>query len=110
MASMDWKEMAGSHMGSDTKAPKVVKSIHIRKNHAGTGHIIEHHHTSPDHPVEEHTTQGDDALAGHVMDHMGTPNPGEAEADAGNAGQPMPAQEADLGNAGAPPVPGTGGQ
>lgn len=104
---MDWKEAAASHMGGDTKSPKVVKEIRIRKNHKGTGHIIEHHHSSPmEHPVEEHTTSGDDALAGHVMDAMGTPNPGEAEADAGNPGAPMPAQEATAGNASAPPIPG----
>lgn len=111
MAGMDWKDAAASHLGGDTKSPKVIKHISVRKNHAGTGHIIEHHHTNPmDHQMEEHTTQGDDQMVGHMMDHIGTPNPGEAEADAGNPG-PMLPQEASAGNASAPPVPGMmGGQ
>ena len=108
MAAMDWKEAAASHMdGGSHKGPKVIKHILVRKNHPGTGHIMEHHHTDPSaHPMEEHTTQGDDQMVGHMMDNIGSPNPGEADADAGNPGQPMPSQEATAGNASAPPVPG----
>lgn len=88
---------AASAMGAEADKPaKKVNEIRIRHS-ANGGHIIEHHHTHHSHPVEEHTTKGDDALAGHVMDTMGTPNPGEAAADAG-------APEGPAGAAGASPA------
>ena len=87
--------------GSDSKPPKVISHIVHRKS-ANGDHIFEHHHTHPDHhPKEEHTKRGDDEMVEHMMQHAGTPNPGEAEADAGtpDAGAPQDA------SAGAGPSP-----
>lgn len=72
----------------ERKPKKEIKEMRIRKGKSG-GHIIEHHHTAPEHhPMEEHTSGNDDQLANHVLQNMGTPNPGEAEADAGQSGIP----------------------
>jgi hypothetical protein len=72
----------------ETKPKKEIKHMHI-KHAANGGHIIKHEHTHPEHhPDEEHTTKTDDELASHVLQNMGTPNPGEAEADAGQSGIP----------------------
>ena len=74
--------------GKAAKPKKEIKSMHIKKA-ANGGHIIRHEHTHPEHhPDEEHTTKTDDQLASHVLQNMGTPNPGEAEADAGQSGIP----------------------
>lgn len=85
----DTYSLAKSGMaGSDHMPEKKIKHIVTRKS-ANGGHVHEHHHTHPDvHPMEEHTTQGDDGMVGHMMDNMGTPNPGEAQADAGQSGIP----------------------
>jgi hypothetical protein len=81
-------------LGGDTKPPKHITHVSVRKAHGG--HIIEHHHNHP-HPMEEHTTHGTDGLVNHMMTHMTEPNPGEAEANAGQSGIP--------GAAGAGPSP-----
>ena len=74
--------------GKAAKPKKEIKSMHIKKA-ANGGHIIRHEHTHPEHhPDEEHTTKTDDQLASHVLQNMGTPNPGEADADAGQSGVP----------------------
>jgi hypothetical protein len=74
--------------GKAAKPKKEIKSMHIKKA-ANGGHIIRHEHTHPEHhPDEEHTTKTDDQLASHVLQNMGTPNPGEADADAGQSGAP----------------------
>jgi hypothetical protein len=90
------------------KSKKEVKEVRVRKakNH---GHIIEHHHTNPvDHPMEEHTTNGNDELASHMMEHMGTPNAGEGQ----DASAAPPAAGAPAAGAppagGAAPMPGMG--
>jgi hypothetical protein len=79
----------GSLAGHKEEKPKKeIHEMHIKKSHNG-GHIIRHEHTRPEHhPDETHTTKTDDELANHVMQNMGTPNPGEAEADAGQGGAP----------------------
>jgi hypothetical protein len=77
---------AADHM-SDHKADKPKKEIHeIRTRKAKTGgYIHEHHHTHPEyHKMEEHTSPDQDAMVSHMMEHMGQPNPGEADADAGS--------------------------
>lgn len=82
----DTYSMAKDHMaGKEGHEPKRIHEIRIRK--AGKGHIMEHHHASS-HPMEEHATTGDDAMMSHIMEHMSSPNPGEAEADAGQSGAP----------------------
>lgn len=98
--------------GDDSKPPKVISHIVHRKS-ANGDHIFEHHHTHPEHhPKEEHTKRGDDEMVEHMMQHAGTPNPGEAEADAGtpDAGAP---QDASAGAGPSPmgsgtPAPGAG--
>lgn len=103
---------ASSHsLGGKDKAEKVpakeVKEIRTRKGKTG-GYIHEHHHTSPEHhPMEEHTSPNQDAMVAHMMQNMGSQNPGEAEADAGQSGIPNPSAAAGAGaGAGAPPAGG----
>lgn len=74
-----------AHLGAEEAKPKKeISHIVTRKSGTNGDHIHEHHHTHPEHhPKEEHTTRGDDEMAEHMMANMGTPNPGEAEADAG---------------------------
>lgn len=75
-------------MKTPRKPKKEIDHIKIRKAKSG-GHIVEHHHTSPaDHKMEEHVMPNMDALHAHMEDTMGTPNPGEAEADQGQSGIP----------------------
>ena len=96
--------------GKAAKPKKEIKSMHIKKA-ANGGHIIRHEHTHPEHhPDEEHTTKTDDQLASHVLQNMGTPNPGEADADAGQSGVPA-AGAAPAGGASAAgtPAPDAGG-
>lgn len=88
--SKDRAMSAATHAlgGKESKPKKEIESMRIKRA-ANGGHIITHHHTHPEHhPSEDHVTKGDDELAQHVMTHMGDPNDGEAEADAGNAGIP----------------------
>jgi hypothetical protein len=77
---------------SGHKKPKVIKEIRTRKVHGPHGkatYIHEHHHTHPDHhPAEEHSSANQDEMASHMLEHMGEPNPGEQEADAGQSGIP----------------------
>jgi hypothetical protein len=74
--------------GKSEKPKKEIKEIRTRKGKSG-GYIHEHHHTAPEHhPMEEHTSPDQDAMVSHLMEHMGQPNPGEAEADAGQGGVP----------------------
>jgi hypothetical protein len=105
--------------GGSEHGEKPKKEIdHIKSYKSDTkGDVIhEHHHKHPEHhPVEKHTTRGDDEMAAHMMQNMGTPNPGEAEADAGtpdaapaaspdaSAPQGAPAVAAPAG-----PIPGAG--
>lgn len=83
-----YKDAAHQMSGADkpAKPPKEVHEIRTRKAKSG-GYIHEHHHTHPEHyKMEEHTSADPDAMIGHMMEHMGTPNPGEAEADQGQSG------------------------
>lgn len=62
---------------------KKVQHMHIKRGHSG-GYIVTHKHHFPEiHPDEEHVVPDTDALHDHVEANMGEPNPGEAEADAG---------------------------
>ena len=70
--------------------PAKVVSHMVHRKHKADHHVVENHHTHPDHhPAEHHHFKGNDAMD-QVHDHMeenaGTPNPGEAEADAGQSG------------------------
>lgn len=84
-----WSEAAGAMHGDEHKPPKVVD--HVEVHHSGTkgDHIIRHHHTHPSHhPPEDHTTRGDDEMASHMMENMGSQNPGEEASDPTMAAQP----------------------
>ena len=76
-------------MAGASKAPKKeIHEVRTRKGKSG-GYIHEHHHTNPEHhPMEEHTSPNQDAMVAHMMANMGSPNPGEADADAGQSGIP----------------------
>lgn len=103
--------------GEDSKPEKKVSKIEHTKSTNGD-HIFTHHHTHPEHhPAETHTKRGDDEMVQHMMQHAGTPNPGEAEAEAGTPDAYNPAPDASAGavpagsgdatpGAGAPPMAG----
>lgn len=98
--------------GSDDKPKKEIDHIVHRKSTNGD-HIFEHHHTHPEHhPMETHTKRGDDEMVAHMLDHAGTPNPGEAEADAGTpdamdaSASAAPAAPSPMGSGGAGAMPG----
>jgi len=95
--------------GSHGETPKKeVHHIEVHKTHGG-GHVITHHHVhSEHHPPEMHHTAGDDELAAHVLQTMGTPNEGETP-ETGPAPEVAEAQAAPAApGAGAPP-PAAGG-
>lgn len=72
------------------KPKKELKEIRTRKVKGKDGkssYIHEHHHTHPEvHPMEEHVSPDHDSMIEHMMQHMGEPNEGEAEAEAGQGG------------------------
>ena len=77
--------------------PAKVISHMVHRKH-GKKHIVEHHHTRPEHHgVEHHHFSDMSDVHDHMEDHMGEPNPGEAEADGGQHGIPE-------GTPGAPPA------
>lgn len=72
--------------GAPKKSKKELSHIVTKKAKSG-GYIHEHHFTHPeDHAMEQHVTPDQDAMADHMIEHMGAPNPGEADADAGQSG------------------------
>lgn len=87
MATNDVYDAIKEHLsGSEEKPPKRIKHIITRKVHGG--HLHTHVHDHPAHPDEEHVTQGTDGMVDHLLQHNSEPNPGEAEADAGQSGIP----------------------
>ena len=84
MADKKWSKDAKDGLGgSEATPPKEISHI-IHHKVSGGGHHFEHHHTHPTHhPVEHHFAKDDDGMVEHMLQHAGTPNPGEAEADAG---------------------------
>lgn len=80
---------AGDELGgSESKPKKEIKHIVTKKAKSG-GYIHEHHHTKPEHhPVEEHVSKDQDAMVDHMLQHLGTPNEGEEEAEAAGGGSP----------------------
>lgn len=91
MAGMkDIMAAAADHMGGEPqeKPKKEIDHVRTRKGKSG-GYIHEHHHTHPEHhPMEQHVSADQDAMVGHMIANMGQPNPGEAQADAGQSGVP----------------------
>ena len=81
--------------GKEEKPPKEIKHVITKRDKSGKGHIHTHVHTHPEHhPDEDHISIGDDGMVDHMLEHQGTPNPGEAEADAGQSGIPQGAPQA----------------
>ena len=75
-------EKAKSALG-EGKPKKHEKAKHVSiKRAANGGHIITHDDGS------EHIAADDDALRDHMEQNYMQPNPGEAEADAGQGGIP----------------------
>lgn len=67
------------------KPKKVLHEIRTRKAKSG-GYIHEHHHTEPmHHKMEEHTTPDKDAMAAHMMEHMGSDAAPEQQESAAGA-------------------------
>ncbi len=93
MKASDAMKGASEALGGKEKTPKKeISHIVTKKAHSG-GYVHEHHHKSPEHhPMETHISPDQDSMAEHMMQHMGEPNPGEAEAEAGPAagGAAMP--------------------
>lgn len=57
--------------GDEEKPAKEIKELRTRKAKSG-GYIHEHHHTHPEyHPMEEHTSPDQDAMASHMVEHLG---------------------------------------
>lgn len=108
MASSHWSDATKEAMGgSHDKPKKEISHVEVKRSGTKGDHIITHHHTHPEHhPPETKTTRGDDEMVEHMMQNMGTQNPGEAAADP-NAASPDPSAAA--APAGAPtagPAPG----
>lgn len=102
---MDNHTAAAAALGAHGHTPKKeIREITVKKSHNG-GHVITHKHHHPDHhPDEVNTTKGDDEMAAHMLQHAGTPNQGEAEADPAAAmtgAAPMTAAPSPMGS-GAP--------
>lgn len=84
------------------------------KFHKTTGQLhkdgsatVEHHHSEGPHKNVKHAVQSLDHLHDSLQDHLGMPNPGEAEADGGQHGIPE-AQATPAGIPAAPPSPNPG--
>lgn len=81
-------DAAETLLGGHDVPKKEIKHI-ITSKAANGGFVHEHHHTHPEHhKAETHISPDMDALHDHMEEHMGEPNPGEAEANAGQSGIP----------------------
>jgi hypothetical protein len=99
-------DVGGELGGSEAKPKKEIDHIKTKKAKSG-GYVHTHVHTHPEHhPDEQHVSASQDDMVNHMMDHMGEPNPGEAEADAGQSGIPAGANAAGAAGAGASPTGG----
>ena len=77
------------------------------EHHADKSHTVHHVHSEGPHKDIKHAVHNLDGVHDSFQDHLGVPNPGEAEADAGQHGVPAP----QAGAAGLPMpgvVPGAG--
>jgi hypothetical protein len=79
---------AKKHVKPMHKKHGKVKKMHVHVNDDNTFSMTHEHHPNEDgsqNPDTTHSAQDMDGLLDHVQDHLGTPNPGEAEANAGPA-------------------------
>ena len=92
------EKAAKKHVKPMKKKHGKVKKIHVHVNDDDTFSMTHEHHPNEDgsqNPDTTHSAQDMDQLMDHMQDHLGTPNPGEAEANAGPQAAPA---------AGAPPA------
>lgn len=59
------------------------RSTHIEHHHDGSATVHHQHEDGADHDVK-HAAANLDGVHDSMQDHLGTPNPGEAEADGGS--------------------------
>ena len=82
---------AKKHVKPMKKKHGKVKKIHVHVNDDDTFSMTHEHHPNEDgsqNPDTTHSAQDMDQLMDHMQDHLGTPNPGEAEANAGPQAAP----------------------
>jgi len=96
--------------GRKAKTPKKEHVATHITHHKDGSHTAVHKHSHPEHhPDETHALSNMDALHDHLEQHVGQPNSGEAEAEAGNpeayTGPAAPAPAAGASPAGASPAP-----
>jgi hypothetical protein len=98
--------------GRKAKTPKKEHVATHITHHKDGSHTAVHKHSHPEHhPDETHALSNMDALHAHLEDHVGQPNSGEAEAEAGNPeaytgpAAPAPAAGAPPAGAQAPAAP-----
>lgn len=91
--SINAYHLAADKMAGHEKSHRKLTGIHTKKAHGG--HIHTHHFD--DGSEENHVTQGTDGMVDHMLQHMSEPNPGEAEADAGQSAPLSQAAGQDLG-------------
>ena len=79
------------------------------EHHSDGSHTVEHHHHEGPHKNVRHAAMHLDHVHDSFQDHLGMPNPGEAEADGGQHGVPAAqAGPAGLPMPGGAPMPGAG--
>lgn len=78
MAEEKKSEKKKKHAGHGFKRMEV-------ENHADGSHTVHHIHEDGPHKDVKHAVADLDAMHDSIQDHLGTPNPGEAEAQAGPA-------------------------
>ncbi len=63
------------------------KRTHIEHHHDGSATVHHEHEDGPEHD-KKHAVADLDAMHDSMQDHLGQPNPGEAEAEGGQHGVP----------------------
>lgn len=64
------------------------------EHHKDGSHTVHHHHESDPSKDVKHATPDHDGMMDSMMANTSSPNPGEAQADAGQSGVPGPAAAA----------------
>ena len=90
---------------AEKKKKHKFSHTHIEHHHDGSATVHHVHEDGPAHD-KKHAAADLDSVHDSMQDHLGAPNPGEAEAEAGQHGVPAPAaQAAGLPMAAAAPAP-----
>lgn len=79
------EKAAKKHVKPMAKKHGKVKKIHVHVNDDNTFGMTHEHHPNEDgsqNPDTTHSAPDMDGLIDHMQEHLGTPNPGEAEASA----------------------------